>query len=92
MSRKRLLAPSQRGLSAKLTGGVSCHRRYTPSTAYAVPLPLRGRQEGMLLTSDEKHITKYPFGGNIMELKVLAVGDVVGEPGLERIRKSLRKL
>ena len=27
-----------------------------------------------------------------MELKVLAVGDVVGEPGLERIRKSLRKL
>ena len=27
-----------------------------------------------------------------MELKVLAVGDVVGEPGLERIRRSLRKL
>jgi len=27
-----------------------------------------------------------------MELKVLAVGDVVGDPGLERIRKSLRKL
>ena len=27
-----------------------------------------------------------------MELKVLAVGDVVGEPGLERVRKSLRKL
>ena len=27
-----------------------------------------------------------------MELKVLAVGDVVGEPGLARIRKSLRKL
>ena len=27
-----------------------------------------------------------------MELKVLCVGDVVGEPGLERIRKSLRKL
>ena len=27
-----------------------------------------------------------------MDLKVLAVGDVVGEPGLERIRKSLRKL
>ncbi len=27
-----------------------------------------------------------------MELKVLTVGDVVGEPGLERIRKSLRKL
>ena len=27
-----------------------------------------------------------------MELKVLAVGDVVGEPGLERLRKSLRKL
>ena len=27
-----------------------------------------------------------------MELKVLAVDDVVGEPGLERIRKSLRKL
>ena len=27
-----------------------------------------------------------------MELKVLAVGDVVGEPGLERIRKSLRRL
>ena len=27
-----------------------------------------------------------------MELNVLAVGDVVGEPGLERIRKSLRKL
>ena len=26
------------------------------------------------------------------ELKVLAVGDVVGEPGLERVRKSLRKL
>ena len=25
-----------------------------------------------------------------MELKVLCVGDVVGEPGLERIRKSLR--
>ena len=27
-----------------------------------------------------------------MELKVLCVGDVVGEPGLERVRKSLRKL
>ena len=27
-----------------------------------------------------------------MELKVLCVGDVVGEPGLERIRKSLRRL
>ena len=27
-----------------------------------------------------------------MELKVLCVGDVVGEPGLERIRKNLRKL
>ena len=27
-----------------------------------------------------------------MELKVLTVGDVVGEPGLERIRKSLRML
>ena len=27
-----------------------------------------------------------------MELKVLCVGDVVGEPGLERIRRSLRKL
>ena len=27
-----------------------------------------------------------------MEWKVLCVGDVVGEPGLERIRKSLRKL
>ena len=27
-----------------------------------------------------------------MELKVLCVGDVVGEPGLERLRKSLRKL
>ena len=27
-----------------------------------------------------------------MELKVLAVGDVVGEPGLDRLRKSLRKL
>ena len=26
-----------------------------------------------------------------MELKVLAVGDVVGEPGLERLRKSLRR-
>ena len=27
-----------------------------------------------------------------MELKVLAVGDVVGTPGLERIRRSLRYL
>lgn len=27
-----------------------------------------------------------------MELKVLAVGDVVGEPGMERIRRDLRKL
>ena len=27
-----------------------------------------------------------------MELKVLCVGDVVGEPGLERLRKSLRRL
>ena len=27
-----------------------------------------------------------------MEFKVLAVGDVVGNPGMERIRKSLRKL
>ena len=27
-----------------------------------------------------------------MDLKVLAVGDVVGNPGMERIRKSLRKL
>ena len=27
-----------------------------------------------------------------MELKVLCVGDVVGDPGLERLRKSLRKL
>ncbi len=27
-----------------------------------------------------------------MELKVLCVGDVVGEPGLDRIRQSLRKL
>ena len=27
-----------------------------------------------------------------MELKVLAVGDVVGTPGLERIRSSLRYL
>ena len=27
-----------------------------------------------------------------MDLKVLAVGDVVGNPGLERIRRSLRKL
>ncbi len=27
-----------------------------------------------------------------MELKVLCVGDVVGEPGLERLRRSLRKL
>ena len=27
-----------------------------------------------------------------MELKVLAVGDVVGEPGMARIRKSLRRL
>ena len=30
--------------------------------------------------------------GNIMDFKVLAVGDVVGNPGMERIRKSLRKL
>lgn len=27
-----------------------------------------------------------------MELRVLAVGDVVGNPGMERIRKSLRRL
>ena len=27
-----------------------------------------------------------------MELRVLAVGDVVGEPGMERIRRSLRRL
>ena len=27
-----------------------------------------------------------------MELKVLAVGDVVANPGLERIRRSLRQL
>ena len=27
-----------------------------------------------------------------MELKVLAVGDVTGEPGLARIRRSLRYL
>ena len=27
-----------------------------------------------------------------MELRVLAVGDVVGNPGMERIRKSLRWL
>ena len=33
-----------------VTGGVSFQRRYTPSTAYAVPLPLWGRQEGALLT------------------------------------------
>ena len=27
-----------------------------------------------------------------MDLKVLAVGDVVGNPGLERIRRNLRQL
>ena len=27
-----------------------------------------------------------------MEFKVLAVGDVVGEPGMNRIRKDLRRL
>ena len=27
-----------------------------------------------------------------MELRVLAVGDVVGNPGMDRIRKSLRRL
>jgi calcineurin-like phosphoesterase len=32
------------------------------------------------------------YGGMSMELKVLAVGDVVGNPGLERIRRSLRQL
>ena len=31
-------------------------------------------------------------GGAAMEFKVLAVGDVVGNPGLERIRRSLRYL
>ena len=32
------------------------------------------------------------FKGIRMDFKVLAVGDVVGAPGMERIRKSLRKL
>ena len=27
-----------------------------------------------------------------MELRVLAVGDVVGQPGMERIRRDLRRL
>ena len=33
-----------------VTGGVSYHWMHTPSTAYAVPLPLLGRREGALLT------------------------------------------
>ena len=31
------LAPSERGLSAELTGGVSDQRKYTPSTAARSP-------------------------------------------------------
>ena len=27
-----------------------------------------------------------------MEIRVLCVGDVVGAPGIERVRRSLRKL
>ena len=63
------MAPSKRGLSAKLTGGVSYPRRHTPSTAKAVPLkvncpegareatlgcPLRGGK-GTVLTKVDKH-------------------------------------
>ena len=37
--------PLRGGCQRQLTGGVSFHWRYTPSTAYAVPLPLWGRLE-----------------------------------------------
>ena len=43
------------GTAQAVTGGVSFQRRYTPSTAYAVPLPLWGRREGALLTYADKH-------------------------------------
>ena len=36
--------------------------------------------------------SKYYLEEVTMELKVLAVGDVVGNPGLDRVRRHLRQL
>ena len=53
--------------------------------------PLCGLIE--IISAESTAIVHFPFlKGYDMEFKVLAVGDVVGNPGLDRISRSLRKL